>query len=81
MAKSLKETELTVANLLWSTKNWLWGPMILAREKSAGPEAERGEIDSEMGRRVFVCGNGHRFWIRHKFVNNLTKTELTVAKP
>ena len=30
--------------------------MILARERSVGPEAERGEIDSKMGRRVCcVC--------------------------
>ena len=40
--------------------------MILARERSVGPEAGRGEIDSKMGRRVFfLCecftDSGHRF--------------------
>ena len=36
--------------------------MILAREKSVGPEAERGEIDSKMGRRVSCVRMFYRFW-------------------
>ena len=36
--------------------------MILARERSVGPEAERCEIDSKMGRRVCFVRMFYRFW-------------------
>ena len=57
VAKGLKETEPTVTKPLLigvQGTNLLWDHMILARERSVGSEAERGEIDSKMGRRVCV---------------------------
>ena len=56
LAKSLKETELTVVKPLeiggQGTK-LLWGPYDSRQGGgSVGPEAERGEIDPKIGRRV-----------------------------
>ena len=56
--------------------------LILARERSVGPEAERGEIDSKMGRRVCVCVNVLQILdIAIDLAKSLKETELTVAKP
>ena len=56
--------------------------MFLARERSVGPEAERGEIDSKMGRGCVFCENVTQILdIAINLAKSLKETEPTVAKP
>ena len=56
--------------------------MILARKRSVRPEAERGEIDSKMGRSACVCVAVLQILnIAINLAKSLKETEHTVTEP
>ncbi len=55
--------------------------MVLARERSVGPEAERGEIDSKMGRSMFCVNVLQILNTAIDLAKNLKEKELTATKP